>query len=319
MGRFRGWPLIGIAPVLALGLVWAQPPPEPVFRVDVRLVRMLVTVKNADGQLVGGVNRDEFRIFDNGVPQEITLFERQTAQPLSIALLVDTSRSTSKERRFEIDSMKRFLKRLLREGRDDDTVALYSFNTEVTLHTAPTHDLKRIEHGLASLRSEGATSLYDAIYLAARDMERREGRRVVLVVSDGGDTASRVKFQEALESLHDADAVLYSVLVVPIQGDAGRNLRGENALFTFAQWTGGRMFVPALGAGIDDAFDEILNDLRTQYLLGFYSRNVPVTKERFHSVRVEVGRPRHSIQARNGYYSDDVQPAPPTGGPKRPE
>lgn len=318
MGRFRGWPLIAIAPAAALGLIWAQEP-EPVFRVDVRLVRMLVTVKNVDGQLVGGLNRDDFKIHDNGVVQEISLFERRTEQPLSIALLVDTSRSTGKERRYEVDSMKRFLRRLLREGRDDDTVALYSFNTDITRHTANTHDIKTVERGLDSLRSEGATSLYDAIYLAAQDLDKRQGRRVMLVVSDGGDTASRVKFEDALEALHDADAVLYSVLVVPIQGDAGRNLRGENALFTFAQWTGGKMFTPALGAGIDQAFDDILNDLRTQYLLGFYSRNVPVTKERFHSVRVEVARPRHSVQARNGYYSDDVLPTTPSGGPKRPE
>ncbi len=318
MGRFRGWPLIAVALPAALGLIWAQEP-EPVFRVDVRLVRMLVTVKNFDGQLVGGLNRDDFKIHDNGVEQEISLFERRTEQPLSIALLVDTSRSTGKERRYEVDSMKRFLRRLLREGRDDDTVALYSFNTDITRHTANTHDIKTVERGLDSLRSEGATSLYDAIYLAAQDLDKRQGRRVMLVVSDGGDTASRVKFEEALEALHDADAVLYSVLVVPIQGDAGRNLRGENALFTFAQWTGGKMFTPALGAGIDQAFDDILNDLRTQYLLGFYSRNVPVTKDRFHSVRVEVARPRHSVQARNGYYSDDVLTTTPSGGPKRPE
>lgn len=307
-----------IVALSAAPLLLSQEPP-PTFSVNVRLVRMLVTVKNENGQLVGGIDKGEFKIFDNGVEQEIALFERRTEQPLSIAVLVDTSRSTQRERRFELDSVRRFFHRLLKDARDDDTVALYSFNTGVTLHNAPTHDLKRLERGLDTLRSEGATSLYDAIWLAARDMRTRPGRHVVLVVSDGGDTTSRVKFGEALEALHDADAVLYSVLVVPIAGEAGRNLRGENALFTFSQWTGGKLFAPALGAGMDDAFDQILNDLRTQYLLGFYSRNVPPSKDRFHAVRVELSRPRHSIQARNGYFSDEVLPAPSYEGPKRPE
>ena len=297
----------------------AQEPPQPTFKVDVRLVRMLVTVKNAQGQLVGGLEQKEFRVFDNGVPQEITLFERRTEQPLSVSLLVDTSRSTERERRYEIDSVKRFLGRLLTEGRSDDTVALYGFNTDVTLFTPPTNKLSRVENGLRSLRSEGATSLYDAIYLAARNMREVPGRHVVLVVSDGGDTASKVKFHQALEALHDADAVLYSVLVVPVKGDPGRNLRGENALFTFAQWTGGKQFVPALGADLDYAFDEILRDLRTQYLLGFYSRNVPPSNDRFHKVRVDVMRPAHNVSARNGYYSDDTVESPSTAGPKRPK
>lgn len=307
-----------IAVVLVMVPAIAQEPP-PTFKVDVRLVRMLVTVKNAQGQLVGGLDPKEFRVFDNDVPQEITLFERRTEQPLSVSLLVDTSRSTERERRYEIDSVQRFLRRLLKEGRDDDTVALYGFNTEVTLFTPPTNKLSRVESGLRSLKSEGATSLYDAIYLATRNMNDVPGRHVVLVVSDGGDTASKVKFHEALEALHAADAVLYSVLVVPVKGDPGRNLRGENALFTFAQWTGGKQFVPALGAGLDDAFEEILLDLRTQYLLGFYSRDVPPTTERFHRVRVDVTRPAHNVSARNGYYSDEILESPATSGPRRPK
>lgn len=321
MGRISRRTLIS-APISAFALaplLRSQEPPEPVFKVDVRLVRMLVTVKNEHGQLVGGINKDEFSIFDNGVPQEIALFERHTSQPLSIAVLVDTSRSTQKERRYELESVKRFFRRLLKEGRDDDTVALYSFNTDVTIHTPFTHDLKRAERGLGTLRSEGATSLYDAVWIAARNLRDRPGRHVVLVVSDGGDTTSRVRFGEALEALHGSDAVLYSVLVVPVPGEAGRNLRGENALFTFSQWTGGKLFAPALGAGMDDAFDQILNDLRTQYLLGFYPRNVPPTKERFHSVNVVLARPRHSVQARNGYFSDDVVQPAGFDGPKRPQ
>lgn len=298
-------------------LAAAQQEPEPVFRVDVRLVRMLATVKDPRGALVGGLDKSDFRVFDNGVPQEIAIFERRTEQPLNIALLVDTSRSTERERRYELDSIRRFLQALLREGNDADEAALYSFNTFVTLHTAYTRDLRRLDRGLRSLKSEGATAMFDSIFLAAEEMKRRPGRHVVLIVSDGADTASTVQFDKALEALHEADAVLYAVLVTPVRSSAGRNLRGENALATFAQWTGGRLFLPALGASIDNAFSEILRDLRTQYLLGYYPRGVSPAKERFHRVRLEVNRPGHSVSARNGYFSDDIIETPPAGGPQR--
>jgi Ca-activated chloride channel homolog len=304
--------------VLALFPAWVPAQEEPpTFKVDVRLVRMLATVKDQMGHLVGGLEKSDFKIFDNGVEQEIAIFERRTAQPLSVALLVDTSRSTARERRYEIDSIRRFLLALLREGNEADQAALYSFNTSVTLHTDYTRELRRLERGLNSLKSEGATAMFDSIFLAAEQMQRREGRHVVLIVSDGADTASFMKFEQALEALHDADAVLYAVLVTPVRGSAGRNLRGENALHTFAQWTGGRLFLPALGAGIDDAFDEILRDLRTQYLLSYYPRGVSPAKERFHKVNLVVARPGHSVSSRNGYFSDDVIGTPPVGGPQR--
>jgi Ca-activated chloride channel homolog len=319
MGRLASAALTALLLALALAPAHAQQEqePEPVFRVDVRLVRMLATVKSPMGALVGGLEKSDFKVFDNDVEQEIALFERRTEQPLSIAVLVDTSRSTERERRYELDSIRRFLQALLREGNEADEAALYSFNTDVTLHTDYTRDLRRLERGLRSLVSKGATAMYDSIFLAAEQMKRRDGRHVVLIVSDGADTASRVKFENALEALHEVDAVLYAVLVTPVRGSAGRNLRGENALATYAQWTGGRIFTPALGAGIDNAFDEILRDLRTQYLLGFYPRGVSPAKERFHRVRLEVNRPGHSVGARNGYFSDDVIEPPPSGGPRR--
>lgn len=280
---------------------------EPVFTVDVKLVRMLATVKNAQGQLVGGLNKDEFTITDNGVEQEVALFERQTAQALSVVMLVDRSRSTQRERNYELDAVRRFLKALLKEGNPKDAAALYSFNYEVTLQADFTRRLDKLNDALSSLKSEGATALYDAIYLASDEAEHRDGRRVVVVVSDGGDTISKVSFQKALEGLHRANAVMYAVLLVPVAGDAGRNLRGENALIQLTQWTGGKIFFPALGASLDEAFDEILKDLRTQYLIGYYPKNVPVSKDRFHRVKLGVKRAGHAVSARNGYFADAIR------------
>ena len=301
MGLFRAGAIAAAALALA-----AQEPPPVTIRVDVQLVRMLVTVKDDMGRLVGGLEKHEFAITDNGVPQEAAVFERQTTQPLSAALLVDTSGSTANEARYETGSVRRFLKSLFAEGHPKDSAALFGFNDEVTLLAPYTRNMGRLERGLGGLRGRGATALYDAIYLAADEMEHRDGRRVMIVVSDGGDTFSRTTFQQALEMLHRANAVLYSVLVIPVKGEAGRNLRGENSLITLSQWTGGKVFYPTPGLELDRVFQEILKDLRTQYLLAYYPRHVPPSKDRFHRVQVQVARPRHSVSARNGYYSAAV-------------
>jgi len=277
---------------------------EPVFKVDVKLVRMLATVKNPQGQLVGGLSKDDFIVTDNDVPQEVALFEKQTAQPLSVALLVDRSRSTQREKQYELGAVRKFIRALVKEGNPEDTAALYSFNYEVTRQANFTRRIDRLDDALARLKSEGATALYDAIYLAGYEIEQREGRRVVVIVSDGADTISKVNFQKALESLHRANAVLYAVLIVPVAGDAGRNMRGENALITLTQWTGGKIFFPSLGASLNEAFEDILRDLRTQYLIGYYPRNLPPSRERFHRVRLAVNRTGHSVSARNGYFAD---------------
>lgn len=279
----------------------------PVFRVDVRLVRILATVRDAQGALAGGLEKEDFRVTDNGVEQELAVFERQSEQPLSIAVLVDRSRSTRRERAYELEALARFFRALLREGHPRDATALYSFNDEVVLQAGFTRRLERLEAALGRLRSEGATAMYDAIWLAARDLEARKGRRVMVVVSDGADTISRVSFQDALESLHRADAVLYALLLMPVKGEAGRNVRGENALIQLSSGTGGRLFYPSEAASLDQAFAEILRDLRTQYLLGYYPKNVPPSKDRFHRIRVEVKRPGYTVSARTGYFADAIR------------
>jgi len=285
----------GLALVSALG---AQ------IRVDVRLVRVLATVKNPAGELVGALNKEDFEILDNGVPQQISVFERQTAQPLSVAMLVDSSGSTAKDLKYETDSVARFFKALFSEGNPKDTVALYSFNDQVTCHNFFTHNQSPLEHSLRMIQGEAGTSLYDAIWLASRDLESRDGRKVMIIVTDGGDTTSRKDFHAALDAAQLADAVIYPVLVVPISNDAGRNIGGEHALITIAGGTGGRVFEPTLGTALDNAFSDIIKDLRTQYLLAYYPKDVPLTKNRFHKLVVRTHRADLRVTARNGYYGE---------------
>lgn len=291
----------GVGALVALA-VFAQASPD--IRVDVNLVRVLTTVKDPSGNLVGSLPKEDFTILDNGVPQEISVFEHHTEQPLSIALLIDTSGSTAKDLKYEVDSITRFLHALFNEGNPQDTVALYSFNYEVIAQNYFTHNVSTLEHRLRLLHGDAGTSLYDAIYLTSKELEGRGGRHVMVIVTDGGDTTSTKDFHAALEAAQLADTAIYPVLVVPIPTDAGRNTGGENALTTLSQGTGGHVFLPTLGAEMDKAFSHLIEDLRTQYLLAYYPKDVPLTKNRFHRLELRVRNPQLRVLARNGYYGE---------------
>lgn len=275
-----------------------------VFRSDVHLVRLEVTVKDSNGGITTGLNKDDFEVSESGVPQQIAVFERNTSLPLSIAVLVDTSGSTYKDLAYEIESTNRFFRAVTREGNPDDAVALYSFNWQVTQHSGFSRNTARLERALHSLRGDGGTSLYDAIYLASRDLEDREGRHAMIVVTDGGDTTSSKDFDAALEAAQRAEAVLYPIVVVPIENPAGRNIGGEHALETIAARTGGRTFFPSDSASLDQAFADILQELRTQYLLAYYPHGVPGQPNRFHPVTVKLRRADLRAITRSGYYGE---------------
>lgn len=304
MGRFPAAKLISSLLILVHTAAIAQEP-EYRIRADVKLVRLLATVKDPAGDLVGDLSKSDFKISDNGVPQEVAVFERTTAQPLSVSVLVDTSSSTATNLKYETDSVTRFLRALFREGNVEDRASLYSFSWEVALELGFTRNLSRLEGALKKLRSTGGTAMYDALQFAGKHLQDRDGRRVIIIVTDGGDTVSAVKFADALEAAQRSNAVIYPILVVPITNGAGRNTGGEHALQTLATETGGRVFTPNIGAGLDAAFDSILRDLRSQYLLAYYPKNVPETKNRFHRLKIEIpNRSGLRISTRSGYYGD---------------
>jgi Ca-activated chloride channel homolog len=306
--KFTLLPLLAaLAAVPVFAQQGTQAPGQPssgpaTFRTNVRLVRLLVTVKDSEDKAVGSLERQDFSVSDCGVPQNISVFERRTELPLSVSLLVDISGSTAKDLRYEVVSIEKFLRTLIEEGNPRDAAALYTFNYDVTLQSGFTRRSRRLTDSLKSLHPEGGTSLYDALTLAARDVGDRDGRHVIVVVTDGGDTTSHYTYREALEAAQLSDAVIYPILVVPIPNDAGRNLGGEHALDALASGTGGLVFAPTVGAELDKAFADILRDLRTQYLLGYYPRNLPADAPRFHPVHVELSRKDLRPQTRTGYY-----------------
>lgn len=274
----------------------------------VQLVRMLVSVKDPNGRIVTSLTPSDFTIQDNGVTQEIKLFEPQTSQPLSIAVLLDASGSTHKDIRYELDAVNRFFKAAFSGGNADDAVSLYSFNWETRQHADFTRSLGQLQRRLKDVHPEAGTAMYDALYFASGDLRDREGRHVVVIVTDGGDTTSVKTYQQAIRALHRSDVVLYAVLVMPITNDAGRNIGGENALTTMSSELGGKVFAPSMGPALDQAFTDILHELRTQYLIGYYPQNLPPSTKQFHEVRVRARRPDYSVSARAGYYGEIDSP-----------
>src|SRR5262249_28842285 len=162
--------------------------------------------------------------------------------------------------KFAVNSVKRFLTAIIREGNEQDEVALFTFTHEVSQHTGFTRKIAQIERRITPIKADAGTSLYDAIWFGARALESRSGRHVLLVITDGGDTTSTYKYHDALRAAHLADAPIYSILLMPITNDAGRNIGGENALTTLGQSTGGRLFTPNVGAELDQALTDIMHD-----------------------------------------------------------
>jgi Ca-activated chloride channel family protein len=293
--------LVSLLPVCALR---AQEPPEITLRVDVRLIRVLANVKNQSGSLVGGLDREEFEIFDNGVQQEIAVFERSTQLPLQVAVLLDISATVITQLKKEKEATLEFAKALFAEGNPEDRLALIAFNHHVDLLTGFTNQLSRIQAALRWIKAGSGTALYDAIYLASEQLELREGRKVIIVVTDGGDTASYKKFPDCLQAAHRAQAAVFPIVVNPVTNDPGRNVGGENAMQLLAERTGGRVLTPRNFDLLLASYQEILRDLRTQYLLGFYPRGVEGAKHPFHRLDVKVKRPGLVVSARSGYYEE---------------
>lgn len=302
---FQWWfPSLGTLMVGA-SLVLSGQGPEPQtprFSVNSNLVRLLVSVRDRQtGAIVTDLSKEDFKVRDDNVPQSIALFERNTSLPLSIAIMVDTSGSTRKDLSYETGSILKFLRAVKQAGNNEDAMAVYSFNWQVQMQVGYTRSEHRAEHAMRMLHGEGGTSLYDAVCLVSQDIGDREGRHVMVVVTDGGDTTSYKKFDDAVQAALASDVVLYPIVVVPIESDAGRNLGGEHALESMARMTGGGTFYPSGASQLDRAFSEILRALRTQYLIGYYP-NRSAGKNRYHGVAVATKNAKYTVTARSGYY-----------------
>src|SRR5437868_3713733 len=249
----------------------AQQNSEPTFKVDVKLVNVFVTVTDQQGAPIGNLGKNDFSLSEDGVPQKIAVFSRESQLPLSIVLAVDTSSSTRKDIRLELEAARRFIHSMIRP---QDVVAFYTFATNVNEMTPFTSKLHQLDSAINEVRVGGATSLYDAVYLAAKALINRQGRKVMVLITDGGDTASSIDYKEALRAAQQSEALVYSLIDVPVEASAGRNTGGEHALIQISSDTGGKYYYAANVSQLDRAFEQISDALRTQYLLAYY----PVTR-----------------------------------------
>jgi Ca-activated chloride channel family protein len=278
------------------------PAQDVTLHVDVKLVNIFVNVTDRNGAIVGGLTRDDFAVTEDGRQQAISVFERQSELPLNLTLAIDTSGSVRKDLTEEADAARRFVRAILRP---QDQMSLLQFATDVRELTPFTNKVAMIDRGLNQLHSDYATALYDAIVLGSEQLGPKDGRRVLILVSDGDDTAKSSTYDQALEAALRHEVMIYSIIDVPIEASAGRDLGGEHALITLAEQTGGKSFYVEAG-GLDKAFAQVSDDLRTQYLIGYYPHNQEPGRT-FH--RIDVTVPRAAVQNFNvrhktGYYGD---------------
>jgi Ca-activated chloride channel homolog len=281
-----------------------QEKPSTTLITNVNLVSVFVTVTDSTGAPVGGLKKENFVLEEDGYGQKISVFDKESALPLSIALAVDTSLSTRHDLPLEQASAKRFAHAILRPV---DAIAVYDFSEVVHEATAGfTNEAKRIDTGIDHIRMGAATALFDAIYLTSRALEPRKGRKVLVLITDGGDTISKVDYKEAVRTAVEAEALVYSIIIVPIEASAGRETGGEHALIQLSEDTGGKYYYATSTAQLDEAFRKISDELRTQYLLAYYPSQRTSFSE-FRRIEVKVsGVPAaadYKVRHRTGYYT----------------
>lgn len=276
-------------------------PPEFTLKSEVKLVNVFVTVTTPHGRPVGDLKKEDFGLLEDGVAQTVSVFGRESQLPLSIVLAIDASLSTRKDIRLEAASAQRFAHSILRGS---DGLALYQFSENVTELLAFTSDLNRVDRAIGRMRIGAATALYDAIYLASQRLLDRKGRKVLVLITDGGDTASKTDYAAAVRAAQEAEAIVYSIIVVPIAADAGRNTGGEHALIQLSADTGGKYFYAESPAELDKAFKQISDELRTQYLLAYYP-NKRLSDSEYRTIKVTVSQNRETLRVahRTGYYT----------------
>ena len=282
----------------------SQNRPVPDVTVDVKLVNVFVTVTDAHGAPVGGLKKDNFILEEDGLPQKISVFDKESALPLSIALAIDTSLSTRHDLPLEQSSAKRFVRSILRPV---DAISVFAFSEVVSEATRGfTPNLKEIDEAIDHIRYGSATALYDAVFLASRALDPRHGRKVMVLITDGEDTLSKTNYHEAERAAEEAEALVYSIIIVPIENSAGREIGGEHALIQLSEDTGGKYYYATSNSQLDEAFQKISDELRTQYLLAYYPSQRTSFSE-FRRIQVKVtgvaDASTYDVRHRAGYYT----------------
>jgi VWFA-related protein len=293
---------------LAGGLAFAAPPGQ--IRVQVNLVNLFATVRDKHKAIVTGLKQDDFQVYEDGQLQEITNFSAESDLPITLGILMDTSGSEYFMLSSEKEAGSRFLGRVLRKG---DLAMVMSFDTDVDLLADFTDDRGMLDRAINRAQinapsggmitqgplpssGTGGTNFYDAVYLAAHDkLSEEAGRKAIVVLTDAEDTGSKLKLQDAIEAAQRTDTVVHILLVSADGGDQSTAKR-------LTDDTGGRMIVVRNEKNLEQAFDQISEELRSQYTVGYTPTN-KAHDGSYRKIKVEMKNKDYSALTRRGYYS----------------
>jgi VWFA-related protein len=297
---------------------------EPTIKVDVDIVNILFNVRDKHSGLVGNLTKDDFTVFEDGKQQEVKYFNRETDLPLTIGLLIDVSASQMNLIDIEKNAADQFFSNVIRPK---DLAFLISFGADADLLQDYTASPKLLRKGLEDLHvnsdvggptpgpvptagSPRGTILYDAVYLAAHDqLKGQVGRKVLVLITDGEDQGSRISIKQAIESAQKADALIYSFFYVD-RSFYQRYSRGimlggggnAGALRQMSDDTGGHVFQIDRKMTLQNAFDELNAEMRSQYAIGYIPTN-PAKDGTFRKLEIRTGNKDWKVQARKGYYA----------------
>lgn len=311
------WPLAALVAAISLALPavpQAPPPQQPdrTIRVGVNLVNVFATVRDGKKRLVADLTKDDFRVLEDGAQQEIAFFSRETTLPITVGILMDTSGSMERILEPEKEAASRFLRRVLRPK---DLAFVMNFDVDVDLLSDFSQDQDHLERAIRRARINapgtmvnpgpfprrgGGTNFYDAVYLACQEKLASEaGRKAIIVLTDAVDTGSKMRLEDALEVAQRSDTVVHVIHISDPQYSFG--FGGEGVAKKLAEETGGRAIFINNEKKLEEAFDQISEELRSQYTLGYYPANNS-RQGRFRKLKVEATRKDTKVLTRKGYY-----------------
>jgi Ca-activated chloride channel family protein len=269
------------------------------IQVTVNLVNVLVSVLDENNRPAPDLPREAFQLFEEGVQQEINIFEPETSQPLDIALMIDASLSAHKEISFEQEAAAHFIRQVLRPS---DRLSVFSFDESVSQRASFSDNVPALQEAVRKIPDGAGTSIYDAVLLGSHALAQRgdDRRRVIILVTDAGETTSRTDFDSARKAAVRANALIYTIVVRPVKNESGRNTAGEHALETMTDTTGGAMFYPDTTQELPAIFDRIDRELRTQYRLAYYP-NPRGPANTYRSIVVTVTPATYKVRHRKSY------------------
>jgi VWFA-related protein len=279
----------------------------PVFRSGVDLVTMGVTVSDKKGNLVTGLSREDFEIIEDGRKQTISEFASgdqtggaDAVPPMHLGLMLDTSESMDEDMKFTKTAAVKFLNTLL----DAVDVTVVDFDTEVRLARYGQNDFARLIERIRQRKATGWTALYDAIGVYLDGAAGQDGRKIMLLYTDGGDTRSSTSFRELLDLLRASDVTVYAIGELEHQSSSGA-LEARTVLQQIAETTGGQAFFPLSVKQLDEIYEKVLAQIRAQYTIGYLSTNDKKDGS-WRKIEIKVARRDgrdYRVRARKGYFA----------------